>query len=230
MTTSGVTSYNETALQLITDALMLIGVYQSGEAISTEDYNDSLRVLNKLTKNLATHANLWVTKDVTVTLTPGKQSYTIAKGAFDINEARPLRITSARRQNSAGVEIKVRTVSRDEYMMLPVKSTQAPVLQVYYDPQLSSGVVYVWPTGSIGDATLILTVKRPIEDFTAAGDTPDFPQELLLPLTYALAVDLAPIFTGSIPPTIKARCDELLINAGMFDSEPESFSFGVCRR
>lgn len=229
MTTSGVTTFNETALEIITDALIDIGVYAPGETIPANEYNDCLRKLNSLVKVLAIQNHLWTTKDVTVTLTPGKQSYTVGTG-LEINTPRPLRVKAARRQNDSGVEIEVQVVSRDEYIMLPIKDTQAPVLQVYYDPQLANGVLYCWPTGSSGDTTLILTVQRPLEDFTSSTNNPDFPQEWLLPLSKALAVKIAPGYLGTIPPDLKQESLELLDDVSNFDEEPVSFHVEFKRR
>lgn len=225
MTTSGTTTYNRTALQIITTAMSLIGVAEAGETLSDDDYTLCLGMLNSMVKHLAVVCNLWVTKDVTVTLVPGTQSYTVGTG-LTISTPRPLKLIAARRRDSAGNDIEVEVVSRSEYMMLPVKSTQAPILQAYYDPQLANGVLYCWPTGSSGNTTLIATFQRPLEDFTAASNNPDLPQEWLLPLQYYLAVMISPIYKGAVSPDLKAMADQMLSLVTRFDEEKTSLSFG----
>lgn len=224
MTTSGTATYNETAVEIITGAMSIIGEAAAGEAISSEDYSTCLSMLNSMIKHLAIACNLWVTKDVTITLVPGTQSYTVGTG-LTISTPRPIKLIAARRRDSAGNEIEVEVVSRNDYMTLPLKSTQSPVLQVYYDPQLANGVLYCWPTGSSGNTTLIATFQRPLEDFTETGHNPDLPQEWLLPLKYYLAVMISPIFKGSVSADLKAVADQMLSMVVGFDQEKGSISF-----
>lgn len=219
MTTSGSTDFNVTESSIIQDALLMIGEYDPEEAIDAADYMTARRMLNMLTKLLATEANLWVTTDVKHTLTPGTDSYSVGTG-LDINTPRPLRLIHARRTDSNDIPIEV--VSRDDYMSLPNKTTESACLQVYYDPQLSNGVLYCWPTGDTSNTDLTLTFKRPLEDFDASGNNPDFPKEWALPLVTLLAERLAPQYLGKVPQWLKLEAMTMLKVVREWDEEDVS--------
>jgi hypothetical protein len=110
---------------------------------------------------------------------------------------RPTRVFAASRKSydvvaADGNEIPIDVVSRSDYMSMPNKTTSNKVLNVYYDPQLVCGIIYVWPTTNDSGDKLILTIDRPIQDVVAAGETVDIPQEVIRFLTWGLAIDLEP--------------------------------------
>lgn len=221
MTTSGSTDFSITRGNIINDALALVGIIDPDDTPGANQTQRAGRMLDMMVKNLQTKTDLWPTKDVTVTLTAGTQSYTVGSGA-DVDTPRPLRLISARRQDSSGTEIDVDVVSRQEYMSLPTKSTQSPVNTVYYDPQLDNGVLYVWPTGATGNLTLICTFQRPLEDFDATANTPDFPQEWYLLLVYQLGVLAAPLFGVQPSQLVIAMSQQLMTELEAWDEEPTS--------
>ena len=221
MSVSGTSDFSMTAGEIIKDAMATIGATEANDVVNADDSAFCLRRLNMLAKHMAMSANLWVTTDVTVTLTPGTESYTVGDG-LEVDTLRPLRLLSARREDSNGTQINVDVVSRQEYMDLPVKSTQAPANQAYYDPQRDNGVLYVWPTGTTNNTTLICTFKRPIQNFDANSNNPDFPQEWYMALVYALAVKIAPTYIGAVPQDIKMESEQLLAGLYVFDDETTS--------
>ncbi len=106
---------------------------------------------------------------------------------------RPLRIFSARREDASGQEIPFSDIlTRDEYFDLPNKTSLGKPHQGYYDPQLTDGIWYLWQTPDTIDDIINFTFSRPFEDFDAAANNPDFPQEWLAALKKNLAVELAP--------------------------------------
>jgi hypothetical protein len=224
MSTSGSSNFSVSRDDIIKDALLEIGALDAGEDPSSDETSDASRMLNMLVKNWQVHTDIWPLKDVTVTLTPGTQSYTVGTG-LTVNTARPLKVISARRQDSNSVDIPIDVYSREEYMSLPVKSTQAPANGVYYDPQVSNGVLYVWPTGSTNNTTVIITVARPLEDFDSTTDTPDFPQEWYLALVKNLAVRLQRQYTGRVDTVLATEAIALLEELKQFNSEPVSIQF-----
>lgn len=78
-------------------------------------------------------------------------------------------------------------MSRQEYIELPNKDSSGQVNQIYYDPQITLGILSVWPTSSDVDSYLTIWVQRTLEDMDSATDTPDYPQEWYLPLALNLA-------------------------------------------
>lgn len=222
MATSGTNTFLTTEASIIEDAMLMINVIDQNESVKAADYSKARRMLNMLTKYLATKANLWVTVDVTHTLTPGTQSYTVGTG-LDINTARPLRLEHVRRSDGTQ-EIPVHVVARQEYMDLPDKTTQSALLQAYYDPQLSNGVLYCWPTGDANNTSITLTFKRPLEDFSATSNNPDYPKEWQLPLVTLLAAELAPSYLGSVPQWLAAKAAVMMRDIQDWDEEDVTLS------
>jgi hypothetical protein len=63
-----------------------------------------------------------------------------------------------------------------------------------YQPKINLGVLSVWPlpdSTAASTYTLELTYNRPLEGFTAAGETPDFPQDWQNVLIFGLAWTMA---------------------------------------
>jgi len=224
MATSGSATFTTTESSIIQDALLMIGEYDPEEPIDAADYATARRMLNMLTKFLATESNLWVTTNITHTLTPGTESYTVGTG-LNINTPRPLRLTNAFRTDSSAQDVPIWVVSRQEYFDLPNKATQAPCLQVYYDPQLANGVLYCWPTGDANNTSLTLTFKRPLEDFKASSNNPDFPEEWALPLVTLLASRLAPQYLGQVPQWLGIDARAALAAITAWDEEDVSVFF-----
>ena len=224
MATSDSYDFDVTAGQIVKDALLLNNAVDPFNDVDANDSAICMRFLNMLVKNIQKDANLWINTDVTHTLTAGTESYTVGTG-LSVDTARPLKLKHCRRQDSSSNEVPVEVVSRQDYMDIPTKSTQGPVLQVYYDPQIANGVLYVWPTGSTSNVTLILTFQRPIQDFDASGNNPDLPDEWNIWLVYQLATLVSPIYSGSV------RKDLLAIALGLegplkdFDTEQVAIKF-----
>ena len=111
---------------------------------------------------------------------------------------RPTRVFTAARKYynvvaNAGSEIPLSPpMSRYDYTYLPNKTITGKIIQVYYDPQLVAGILWVWPTADYAGDKLILTVDRPLQDMVADTDTYDLPVEGLNALCYGLAVEIGP--------------------------------------
>lgn len=138
---------------------------------------------------------------------------------------RPLRIISARTKDTSGNEVRRELISRSEYFNLPNKTIDSTVTQAYYDPQLDSGNLYVWPRPANVDYLLNFTFEEPIQDFDALANSPDFPVEWVECLKYNLAVRLADEYWIPMDryAVIKGKADQFLSDMLSFDNEPESF-------
>lgn len=197
MATSGSIDYNQTRNEIITDALLLLGVVNSNESASANDITFCSGILNKMIKSWqAQGIHLWKETEGTITITADQSSYTLNSTNFP-SIGRPIYISDCRYSYSSGLDRKMRKLGRSEYNALPTKTTATgPSTAWYYSPQLSSGILYVWPvpTSSETSDTFSITYLKTIEDFDASSDDPDFPSEWLEALTYNLAVRIAPAF------------------------------------
>lgn len=106
---------------------------------------------------------------------------------------RPLRVLSAfTRDMSSLTDTNVRVISKQEYDELSSKTSESSnINQLYYDAQHTQSFAYLWPEPSDMTNLIYVQFTRPIEDFDASGDTPDFPQEWYLPISWNLAALLS---------------------------------------
>jgi len=144
--------------------------------------------------------------------------------AYTTKAVRPLRVEIPRRRDSSVQDIPIWMVSRQEYFDTPNKTTQSRPVNVYYDPQLTSGELHLWPAPETVDDTILLSAKMPVEDFDALTNDPDFPQEWLDGLAWGLADDMA--LEYEVPPDRHARITtkaaQKLSALGLWDSEATS--------
>lgn len=143
---------------------------------------------------------------------------------------RPLEIIEGRRINGGGVSTPLLQISRKEYMALSDKSTAGIINQIYYDPQLTNGILFVWPTCEDVQDTLELTIKKPIMDFDSSADDGEFPVEWTMAIVSNLAVLIG--MENGIP--LNAQLGRLAESskfmARTFDEEKTSIFFQPERR
>lgn len=192
MATSGSVDYNATATEIISSAHELARVKDPIEPLNTDQTTRGLASLNKVIKYLQKGGMpLWAIKRDTITLVQSTVSYTCGPAGTGLTE-RPLRILEAYYRDGTN-DTQVEIISRDDYNTLGDKTTEGIPTEIYYDPQLSLGVLYVYNPADASAAgnDLHLVYHRPFEDMDSVSNTFDFPQEWLMPLEYALAVDVA---------------------------------------
>lgn len=134
-----------------------------------------------------TGTTVTLTTGLDVAATSGNAVYVYTSAAV-----RPLQITHGRTQVSTGSEVEITMIGREDYFRLSNKAASGSVVQAYYNPKLTNGKLYVWPTTSDERQFLNLTTQISIEDMDAAGNNPDFPTEWLAALKWNLAEWLLP--------------------------------------
>lgn len=169
------------------------------------------------------------TTTLIVTLTtPLTGQATLSNNVYTYTTAlpRPISINSVRCRDSNNFDRYVKILPREDYMRIPQKSLSGQPIIIYYTPQLTTGVLYVWPTPSQVSQRLKITYLRTIQDLDAAGDNFDFPQEWLECLTYNLAVRVAPSYginlaSGGIQgnPDILRQANQYLEDLKAWDAE-----------
>lgn len=166
----------------------------------------------------------------TITLTAGLNT-TAASGnliyVYQTIANRPLRVSAGRIKINNGNEIPMKVISRQEYFNLPIKTIQGKPTQLYYDPQLTNGKLYIWSTIQTVNDIILITAQRELEDFNTLSDTSDLPQEWLEPIVWNLAARIMMDY-GIDKVTrddIKAMADETLQNVIAFDQEAASVFF-----
>jgi len=141
---------------------------------------------------------------------------------FAAGVQRPLEIISGFRRNSDEQDIPLSVVSLDEYRLLSGKTTEGDPTTVGVDFQLDDAIGYLWPEPDNMKTRIILVVKYPLEDFDAASDDCDFPQEWMEALVYNLATRLAPDYNRKLHNSVIEMATQTLQLAMGFDREQAS--------
>ena len=113
--------------------------------------------------------------------------------AYTTKIVRPLKIVSARwvDDDTLFESPTIEMMANLDYRRLPNKTQAGSVTQMFYDPQLTTGQAYLWHVPSVFEGYVNFTLHRPIEDFDAAGDNPDLPQEWIRTLIWLTAQEMA---------------------------------------
>lgn len=168
----------------------------------------------------------------TVTLTAALSDSAAAGNmvvAYQTDLTRPLKILSARRHNlTSGIDTPLFEMDRIEYQELPNKTSEGSANGFYYDRRggtNTTGYLYLWPEPSTVNEALKMTVARPIEIFSAAGDDADLPQEWVRAIVWNLADELADEYDVPEPKRsrIERRAAQYLAEANWSERELVSF-------
>lgn len=130
-----------------------------------------------------------ITTGVTTAAASGNHVYT-----YTSKTVRPLKIVQASWFDyEQDEDTPINIITRDEWIRLTDKEVEGTKAnQIYYDPQLTRGIVYFYPRFQNGDGIIKIWFQRPFEDMDAAGDNLDFPQEWESAIVWELAACLAP--------------------------------------
>lgn len=105
---------------------------------------------------------------------------------------RPVEILEMRLHRADGGEPEVEILSMSDYLNHYDKTTPGTISQVYYDPQLTNGVLKTWQACDDVQNWLMFTARIPFDDLDASTNNVDFPVMWLRPLKYLLAADIGP--------------------------------------
>jgi hypothetical protein len=199
MAVSGSTDFSVNRNELILDALTLIGVRDMDESITNSDLQLASRTLNMMLKAWQTKGlQLWQRRSTSITMVASTTSYSMGPSGADVTVGRPLKIVEVRlRETSTSDDTILTKLTQNEYLEMSNKSTTGQPHSYYYDPQLTNGQIYLYPTPdttTASDYTVQLTYHKPTDDMDAATDDFEFPQEWLEAIKYGLAVRLAPMY------------------------------------
>lgn len=214
MATSGSINYSLTARGVVTQALKRIGVcpvFQQTPA--AEDMTQGIAELNMMLKGWQLDGpNLWRQTEGSVTLTANTASFTLSP--------RPHRVTECRFRDTGSRDLPMMELTRDEYFEMPLKTTTGIPTQYYFDPQVSSAKLYIWPVlASVTTETLKYTYSRVIEDIDDPDNDLDIPQECL----EVVMLNLADRLQGTYQMTddrLSARAQTLYRQFKSMDREP----------
>jgi len=231
MATSNSANFSITRDDIIKGALRLCGAVALGETPSADQTTEASEALNMLVKAWqADGMALWARGEYTLPLTLDTKSYTIGIGQT-VNLAKPLKVTQAiLHDTQTNVDIPMRIITRDEYLRLGNKTTNGQPIQIYYDPQRDTGILYVYPpanSSAVSYKQIKFTYQKPFEDFDASTDNPDFPQEWYEALKYGLASRLAGEYGISMEDRRQLMQEALMIKTEALNFGTEEGSFFI---
>lgn len=152
--------------------------------------------------------------------------------AYTNRIVRPLKIVDARSYDPVSrEETPIDIIARHDYRQLSNKFSLGTQNQMFYDPQLNVGQLWLYQSGATVGNLVNFTWHRPIQDFDAAGNNPDLPQEWIQTIIFNLAVVMAPEFEVSAtvmsgPHGVGTLADRYLSSMRDASRGDESFEFG----
>jgi len=237
-TVSNSYTFSTTTAEVITDVMDLLGVTSTGDTVSSADTVKLTRVLNTIIKNLAIQGYLiWTYAAANTPLILGTSSYLIGPqngvGGFS-TLPKPERIAQAWIQDANNNRTPIQIIARKDFNTLTPRSSPGIPNQLYYDNQVSAGVLYnlagtvnIWPVTNVSGYSLYLSYQRPIMDVINATDTFDIPQEWFLPLKWLLAKEVGLSYTVNLQKwqMIKAEAEGALKAVADFAVEDGDITF-----
>lgn len=195
-------TFSVTRDDIIKAAMRVTGKLGPTQAPNANQISFASQALNILVKEwMSKGATLWKIQEIIVALAANTSKYLLgpsATGATDPSGApflvRPLRILDQGnfiRTLATSTDTPITMVGRSEYEMYGAKTSLGVVNSFFYDPQLTNGLLFVYPTPATSSTQVLhLFGQIPIADFNAAADLPDFPQEWFAALKYGLAREM----------------------------------------
>ena len=212
MTTSGTYTYTRTAQQISNYALRKLGVLNPTETATAVDMSECIEELNIMLKGWQSHGpNLWRQMEGVLALTANTSSFALPDNVFRVLDCR---------LTIGGRDIPLEQLSREDYFDLPQKLNTGVPTQFYYDAQIPSGILYIWPVfSSVSTETVSYSYQRKFQDITAQSQTVDIPSEYIGLVGYSLAARIAPSY-GMDGRNVQAMASDLMRQADSADREP----------
>jgi hypothetical protein len=215
MAVSGSTDFELDVADYIEEAFERCGL----EVRTGYDLKTAKRSMNLLFADWANRGlNQWTIVQRTQTVTQGTSSYSLGSDVIDV-------LSAVVRQGTgtSQTDISITRVSRDDYLNVPSKNTQARPTQFFVDRQVTP-VIKLWPTPNNSTDIIVYDCLTRIDDADTATNTVDVPFRfypcLAAGLAYYLSVKRAPERTQ----LLKAMYDEEFDRALAEDRDRASFS------
>src|SRR5512146_3327199 len=198
-----------TALQIITDSLQTLGVYDTASPLTDADAEYGLTKINQMmdmwsNMSLITFAVL----EQSAPLVVGQASYTIGTG-WNFNMTRPLRILedpgTAYVQDANGNNYPMQVVPRDKWNLYSNRSsiiTSDFPNVLFYDPQYPLGIINITPFPS-QTYTMFWDSYTQLSQFATLQTSVSLPPGYELAMVTNLAILLKPAFLdGNLDPAL----------------------------
>ena len=215
MTTSGTTTFDLNIDDIVEEAFERCGMRMT----SGYQLNSARRSLNLVFLDWANRGlNLWTIEQQTFPLTAGVSTLTLDSDTVNVLSA-VIRDTSQGQQT----DITIDRISREEYLNIPDKTTQARPAQ-YYVQRANTFQVFLYPAADQAYTFVYYRIRR-IQDAGGYTNTADVNFRFLPCLVSGLAYYLALKFAPERVTALKAFYDEDFQRAALEDRDTASVSF-----
>ena len=215
MTTSGTTTFDLNIDDLVEEAFERCGMRMT----SGYQLNSARRSLNLVFLDWANRGlNLWTIEQKTYALTQGDAEITLDTDTVNVLSA-VIRDTSQGQQT----DITIDRISREEYLNVPDKTTQARPAQ-YYVQRANTFKVFFYPAADQAYTFVYYRIRR-IQDAGGYTNTADVNFRFLPCLVSGLAYYLALKFAPDRVPALKMMYEEDFQRAALEDRDTASVSF-----
>lgn len=227
----------KTVQDLLTRALIDLGVYQSGEVLTADDAALGLSTLNDWLDDLGTDsASIYTVSRATWTISTAA-SYTIGLGAT-INVPRPVNpqaIENIGYQDTSVTPVQERLfgapLSLAQYESIPQKTlTGVYPNGFYYNPTFGStgfGTLTPWPVPSSTTLQGVIYVPIPVVEFTAVAQAVSIPPGYRRFFRSNVAVELSGAFDATPSPGLIKAATESAANVRRANARLVEMSSGL---
>jgi hypothetical protein len=230
-----------TALDIIQDAMEMMGEYAPGEEINAADSSRGLTVLNDMLDSWSNESlTCYAILEQSLLLIPGQFQYTIGPGGY-VNGPRPLSIIATEGSvyavdfsgNIYGMDVWTRA----QWNQRGSRNTNSNFPDVlFYDPQFPLGILNFDPVPNIG-YTVYFDSYLQIADLSSLTTPFSLPPGYKLAVTTNLAVALKPYYKDAqTNPVVAQRAMEskanikrtnIRLNVAQYDPEILSRAPGI---
>lgn len=215
MTTSNTTVFDLSIDDLVEEAFERCGMrMQGGYQLSSARRSLNLLFLDWANRGL----NLWTIEQATYSLTQGVNEISLATDTVNV-------LSAVIRQNISGTitDINIERISREEYLNVPDKSTQARPAQ-YYVQRTNVPKVFFYPAADQTYTFVYYRIRR-IQDAGAYTNTADVNFRFLPCLAAGLAYYLSLKYAPERTQALKALYEEEFARAAAEDRDTASVYF-----
>ena len=215
MTTSGTTDFNLSIDDLIEEAFERCGMQMTnGYQLTSARRSLNLLFLDWANRGL----NLWTIEQATYPLTPGTNEIELSPDTVNVLSA-VIRDYS----QSPSTDITIDRISREEYLNVPDKTTQARPAQ-YYVQRTNVPKVFFYPAANQDFGFVYYRIRR-IQDAGAYTNTSDVNFRFLPCLASGLAYQIALKYAPERVTVLKQIYEEDFTRAAQEDRDTASVSF-----
>jgi len=197
---------------IVTEALLEIGVLSQGETPSAGDAASALSALNRLVDSWAAESlAIYEAGRTTWAITTSTRDYTVGTGGT-INRAFPVWVDGVRYYSSATTpvtEIPLTLLTNEAWAAVAQKTATAETPScAYYNRTWPLGTLSLWPTPTSTTLIGVLYAPMQVTEFASLSTAVSLPPGYRRLLVKGLATEIAGSYGAPVSPELKAQATD----------------------